>query len=71
MHLDQALAELSERERRVLELRFGLRDGQAHTLEGVAEQFGISRERIRQIEGTALRKLRPPRRSKALRDLVE
>ena len=70
-HLAQALAELSERERRVMELRFGLRDGQARTLEEVAEQVGVSRERIRQIEGKALRKLRHPRRSQHLRDFVE
>ncbi len=70
VHLDQALAELSERERRVLELRFGLRDGQARTLEEVAEQVGVSRERIRQIEGTALRKLRHPSRSQHLRDFL-
>ena len=71
VHLDQALAELSERERRVVELRFGLRDGQARTLEGVAEQFGVTRERIRQIEAKALRKLRHPSRSQKLRDFVE
>ena len=70
-HLDQALATLSERERGVVALRFGLRDGQARTLEEVAEQVGVSRERIRQIEGKALRKLRHPSRSTALRDFVE
>ncbi len=71
VHVDQALAELSERERRVVELRFGLRDGQARTLEGVAEQFGVTRERIRQIEAKALRKLRHPSRSDKLKSFLE
>jgi RNA polymerase primary sigma factor len=70
-HVEQALAALSERERRVVTLRFGLGDGQAHTLTAVAEQVGVSRERIRQIEGKALRKLGHPRRSQQLRDFVE
>jgi RNA polymerase primary sigma factor len=59
---------LSDRERRVLELRYGLVDGKDHTLEEVGKEFGVTRERIRQIEAKALRKLRHPSRSKSLRD---
>ena len=65
-----ALGELSERERNVLEMRFGLLDGQSRTLEEVGAQFGVTRERIRQIEAKALRKLRHPQRSKKLRDYL-
>jgi RNA polymerase sigma factor RpoD-like protein len=66
------LNSLTGRERRVLQLRFGLEDGRARTLEEVGTEFHVSRERIRQIEGTALRKLRHPSRSRKLRDyLVE
>jgi RNA polymerase primary sigma factor len=61
---------LSEREREVLEMRFGLNDGKDHTLEEVGKNFGVTRERIRQIEAKALRKLRHPSRSKALRDYL-
>jgi RNA polymerase primary sigma factor len=61
---------LSEREREVLEMRFGLKDGKDHTLEEVGRQFGVTRERIRQIEAKALRKLRHPSRSKVLRDYL-
>jgi RNA polymerase primary sigma factor len=61
---------LSEREREVLEMRFGLLDGEDHTLEEVGRHFGVTRERIRQIEAKALRKLRHPTRSKALRDYL-
>jgi len=64
------LNSLSEREREVLEMRFGLRDGQAHTLEEVGQFFGVTRERIRQIEAKALRKLRHPYRSRKLRDYL-
>jgi RNA polymerase primary sigma factor len=63
-----ALEFLSDRERQVLEMRFGLQDGKDHTLEEVGKEFGVTRERIRQIEAKALRKLRHPSRSKILRD---
>ncbi|MCY3780336.1 MAG: RNA polymerase sigma factor RpoD [Chloroflexi bacterium] len=66
-----ALGVLSERERQVLELRFGLIDGQDNTLEEVGRYFGVTRERIRQIEAKALRKLRHPTRSRELRDYLE
>jgi RNA polymerase primary sigma factor len=65
-----ALAVLSERERQVLELRFGLLDGKDHTLEEVGQYFDVTRERIRQIEAKALRKLRHPTRSRNLRDYL-
>jgi RNA polymerase primary sigma factor len=61
---------LSDREREVLEMRFGLNNGKDHTLEEVGRSFGVTRERIRQIEAKALRKLRHPSRSKALRDYL-
>jgi RNA polymerase primary sigma factor len=64
------LGSLSHRERRVLEMRFGLKDGQGHTLEEVGKAFGVTRERIRQIEAKALRKLRHPLRSRKLRDYL-
>jgi RNA polymerase primary sigma factor len=66
-----ALGVLSDREREVLEMRFGLQDGQDHTLEEVGKHFGVTRERIRQIEAKALRKLRHPTRSRQLRDYLE
>ncbi len=66
-----ALGVLSERERQVLEMRFGLLDGQDNTLEEVGHYFGVTRERIRQIETKALRKLRHPTRSRQLRDYLE
>jgi RNA polymerase primary sigma factor len=66
-----ALAILSERERQVLELRFGLLDGKDHTLEEVGQYFNVTRERIRQIEAKALRKLRHPTRSRHLRDYLD
>jgi RNA polymerase primary sigma factor len=65
-----ALSVLSEREREVLELRFGLVDGKDHTLEEVGQHFNVTRERIRQIEAKALRKLRHPTRSRQLRDYL-
>ena len=59
------------RERRVLQLRFGLEDGRARTLEEVGKEFNVTRERIRQIEAKALRKLRHPSRSRKLKDYLE
>ena len=69
--LDEVLATLTEREQKVLRLRFGLEDGHARTLEEVGREFNVTRERIRQIEAKALRKLRHPTRSKKLRDFLE
>jgi RNA polymerase primary sigma factor len=68
--MSDILDSLSERERKVLEMRFGLKDGQGRTLEEVGQEFGVTRERIRQIEAKALRKLRHPMRSKKLRDYL-
>jgi RNA polymerase primary sigma factor len=68
--VQSALTSLSEREREVLELRFGLKDGKDHTLEEVSRYFEVTRERIRQIEAKALRKLRHPSRSRQLRDYL-
>ena len=68
--MQDILDSLSERERKVLEMRFGLLDGQGHTLEEVGQKFGVTRERIRQIEAKALRKLRHPIRSRKLRDYL-
>jgi len=70
-HMEEVLATLSDREKKVLILRFGLEDGRPRTLEEVGAQFGVTRERIRQIEAKALRKLRHPSRSKKLRDYLE
>jgi len=69
--VDDVLGTLSLRERRVLQLRFGLEDGRSRTLEEVGREFSVTRERIRQIEAKALRKLRHPTRSKKLRDFLE
>ncbi len=69
--LNEVLATLTEREQEVLRLRFGLDDGRQRTLEEVGQQFKVTRERIRQIEAKALRKLRHPNRSKKLRDYLE
>jgi RNA polymerase primary sigma factor len=69
--MEEILTSLSPREGRVLQLRFGLKDGKAHTLEEVGRKFGVTRERIRQIEAKALRKLRHPSRSRKLRDYLE
>ena len=66
--LQEALHTLTPREEKVIRLRFGLEDGQAHTLEEVGKEFNVTRERIRQIEAKALRKIRHPGRSKKLRD---
>ena len=65
------LDSLTGRERRVLQLRFGLEDGRARTLEEVGKEFNVTRERIRQIEAKALRKLRHPSRSRKLKDYLE
>ena len=67
----EVLHTLSEREARVLQLRFGLEDGRSRTLEEVGREFGVTRERIRQIETKALRKLRHPTRSRRMRDFLE
>jgi RNA polymerase primary sigma factor len=69
--VEDVLDSLSGRERRVLQLRFGLDDGRQRTLEEVGREFGVTRERIRQIEAKALRKLRHPSRSKRLKDYLE
>lgn len=69
--LEEVLDTLTEREENVLRLRFGLEDGRTRTLEEVGQVFGVTRERIRQIEAKALRKLRHPSRSKRLKDFLE
>ncbi len=69
--LNEVLGTLQKREAKVLELRFGLADGHPHTLEEVGKEFNVTRERIRQIEAKALRKLRDPSRSKRLKDFLE
>lgn len=69
--LNKILSELTDRERRVILLRFGLEDGRARTLEEVGKEFNVTRERIRQIEAKALRKLRHPSRSRKLKDYLE
>jgi RNA polymerase primary sigma factor len=68
--LEQVLATLTPREARILRLRFGLQDGHAYTLKEVGEKFGLTRERIRQIQNEALRRLRHPRRARLLRDYL-
>jgi RNA polymerase primary sigma factor len=67
----EVLTTLTPREQRVLQLRFGLEDGRSRTLEEVGREFDVTRERIRQIEAKALRKLRHPSRSKTLRDYFD
>jgi RNA polymerase primary sigma factor len=69
-HIEEALATLNPREVRILRMRFGLQNGQSYTLEEVGKKFGLTRERIRQIEGQALRRLRHPSRSRDLRDYL-
>jgi len=68
--LEEVLNSLTPRESQILRLRFGLEDGRAHTLEDVGARFNVTRERIRQIEAKALRKIRHPSRSKKLRDFL-
>lgn len=70
-HIDQLLQDLKERERQVIVLRFGLEDGHPRTLEEVGKEFSVTRERIRQIEAKALRKLRNPVRSKKIKDFLQ
>ncbi len=69
--MDELLNTLTPREARILRLRFGMQNGRAYTLEEVGKKFGLTRERIRQIEGRALRRLRHPRRSRHLRDYLD
>jgi RNA polymerase primary sigma factor len=69
--VEEALGELSDREKEVVKLRFGLIDGQARTLEEVGKEFGVTRERIRQIEAKTLAKLRHPQRSQKLKEFLD
>jgi len=69
--IDEVLSSLTPREQRVIQLRFGLEDGRSRTLEEVGKEFNVTRERIRQIEAKALRKLRHPSRSRRLRDYLD
>ena len=69
-HIDALLGDLKERERQVIVLRFGLEDGHPRTLEEVGKEFKVTRERIRQIEAKALRKLKNPVRSKRIKDFL-
>jgi len=71
IQINEVLSELIDRERRVVLLRFGLEDDRARTLEEVGKEFNVTRERIRQIEAKALRKLRHPSRSRKLKDYLE
>ena len=71
IEVENILDSMSPRERRVLQLRFGLIDGNQRSLEEVGKRFGVTRERIRQVEANALRKLRHPSRSKRLIDFLE
>ena len=70
-HLEEILSTLSEREKRVIELRFGLIDGVPKTLEDVGKEFDVTRERIRQIEAKAIRKLRRPGKGDKVKDFLE
>jgi RNA polymerase primary sigma factor len=69
--VEDVLDSLTDRERKVLQLRFGLDDGRSRTLEEVGKEFHVTRERIRQIEAKALRKLRHPSRSRKLKDYLD
>jgi RNA polymerase primary sigma factor len=68
--IEQVLSTLTAREARILRMRFGLHDGRDYTLEEIGEKFGLTRERIRQLEGRALHRLRHPRRKRILREYV-
>ena len=68
--IDEVLNTLSPREARIIRLRFGLDNGRVYTLEEVGEKFGLTRERIRQIEGKALRQLRHPHKARQLKDYL-
>ena len=70
-NIDEVLEALSDREAKVLKMRFGLNGGKAMTLEEVGQKFGVTRERIRQIEAKALRKLRHPSKRKRLQDFLD
>lgn len=70
-HIQEVLGSLTDRERKIIEMRFGLVDGKTRTLEEVGKEFGVTRERIRQIEAKALRKLRHPSRAKKLKDYID
>lgn len=70
-HLEDVLDTLTDRENQVLRLRFGMLGERIHTLEEIGDEFGVTRERIRQIEAQVLRKRREPSRSRALRDYLE
>ena len=69
--LDEVLDTLTDREQKVLRLRFGMDDGRARTLEEVGKEFNVTRERIRQIEAKAIRKLKHPSRSRKLKDYLD
>ena len=69
--VEEVLGTLTPREHRIVQLRFGLEDGRSRTLEEVGKEFNVTRERIRQIEAKAIRKLRHPSRSRKLRDYLE
>ena len=71
LQLNEVLSTLTDREAKVLKLRFGLEDGKSRTLEEVGQRFDVTRERIRQIEAKALRKLRHPSRSKKVKDFLD
>lgn len=70
-HIDETLDLLTPREQKILRMRFGLEDGRSHTLEEVGQEFGVTRERIRQIEAKALTKLRKHKDSKKLKDYIQ
>jgi len=69
--IHEVLGELTDRERKIIVLRYGLEDDRSRTLEEVGQEFNVTRERIRQIEAKALRKLRHPSRSRKLKDYLE